>query len=144
MEDEHINVIYNNKILNCIIDICESHPPKYNHIRIEDEIFLKDDYFSKPLEKYFTLEEIKTYKGKEQIVHDYKQFVDNNLFYISLLEDFKLCMCNILLSKKRFVLIYPENDNIYQSLFNNNISFIYFYNFILFLKYITKKIPKNN
>ena len=104
MEDDHINVIYNNKILNCIIDICESHPPKYNHIRIEDEIFLKDDYFSKPLEKYFTLEEIKTYKGKEQIVHDYKQFVDNNLFYISLLEDFKLCMCNILLSKKRFVL----------------------------------------
>ena len=96
------------------------------------------------MEKYFTLEEIKAYKGKEQIIHDYKQFEDNNLFYISLLEDFKLCMYNILFSKKRFVLIYPENDNIYQSLIHHYLSFIYFYNFILFLKYITKKIPKNN
>ena len=104
MEDEHINVIYNNKILNCIINICESHLPKYNHIRIEDEILLKDDYFSKSLQKYFTFEEIKKYKGKEQIIHDYKQFENNNLFYISLLDDFKLYMCNILLSKKRFVL----------------------------------------
>ena len=100
MEDEHINVIYNNKILNCIIDICESHPPKYNHIRIEDETLLKDNYFSKPLEKYFTLEEIKAYKGKEQIIHDYKEFANDDLFYKSLLDDFKLYIYNIIYRKK--------------------------------------------
>ena len=142
MEDDDINTQYNNKILNCIIDICESHPPRYNYLRIESESFMKDDYFSKPLQKYFTLEEIKAYKGKEQLIHDYKQFENNNSFYKSLLEDFKLYMCDILLRKKRLVLIYPENDNLNQSLFNNNISFIYFYNFILFMKDIATKFPK--
>ena len=142
MEDDDINIQYNNKILNCIIDICESHPPRYNYLRFESESFIKDDYFSKPLQKYFTLEEIKAYKGKEQLIHDYKKFENNNSFYKSLLEDFKLYMCDILLRKKRLVLIYPENDNLNQSLFNNNISFIYFYNFILFMKDIAIKFPK--
>lgn len=142
MEDDDINIQYNNKILNCIIDICESHPPRYNYLGLESESFIKDDYFSKPLQKYFTLEEIKAYKGKEQLIHDYKKFENNNSFYKSLLEDFKLYMCDILLRKKRLVLIYPENDNLNQSLFNNNISFIYFYNFILFMKDIAIKFPK--
>ena len=143
MEDNNdINIQNNIKILNCIIDICESHPPRYNHLRIENESFIRDDYFSKPLEKHFTLKDIFSYKGKEQHIHEYKQFENNNLFYKSLLEDFKLYMSAILFRKKRLVLVYPDNDNLNQSLFNNNISFIYFYNFILFLKDISIKFPK--
>ena len=70
-------------------------------------------YFSKNLnfslfflnDRYFTLEEIKAYKGKEQLIHDYKKFENNNSFYKSLLEDFKLYMCDILLRKKLSIII---------------------------------------
>ena len=72
---------YNNKILNCIIDICESHPPRYNNIGIDDESFVNNDFFKKNVEKYFSKEEIISSKGNEQYIHDYNQFIDNDLFY---------------------------------------------------------------
>ena len=41
------------------------------------------------------------------------------------------------------MLIYPANDNEFnESLFNNNIPFIYFYNTILFMKEISNKFPQ--
>lgn len=137
------NIVYNNIILDCIIDICESHPPKYNNLGIEGKSFINDDFFSKNLKKYFSTEEIIAYERQEQFIHDYKQFVDNNLFYKSLLNDFKLYMCNIILREKKLVLLYPDNYNEYNEyLFDNNISFIYFYNFILFMKSISNKFPQ--
>ena len=52
-------------------------------------------------------------------------------------------MYNIINRKKKLVLIYPDNDNEFnESLFNNNISFIYFYNMILFMKEISNKFPQ--
>ena len=55
-------------------------------------------------------------------------------------------MSKILLRKKRLVLLYPDNYNEYnkfnENIFDNNISFIYFYNFILYLKYISNKFPE--
>ena len=140
---EEGNIEYNNKILDCIIDICESHPPKYNNLGIEGKSFINDDFFTNNLKKYFSTEEIMGYEGKEQLIHDYNQFINNNLFYNSLLDDFKLYMCNILLRKKKIVLLYPDNYNEYNELlFDNNISFIYFYNFILFMKSISNKFPQ--
>ena len=134
---------YNNKILNCIIDICGSHPPRFNNIGIDDESFLNDDFFKKNVEKYFSMEEIISYKGKEQYIHDYNQFIDNDLFYKSLLNDFKLYISKIIFRKKKLALIYPKNyDEFIESLFDNNISFIYFYNFILFMKDISRKLPE--
>ena len=140
---EEGNIEYNNKILDCIIDICESHPPKYNNLGIEGKSFINDDFFTNNLKKYFSTEEIMGYEGKEELIHDYNQFINNNLFYNSLLDDFKLYMCNILLRKKKIVLLYPDNYNEYNELlFDNNISFIYFYNFILFMKSISNKFPQ--
>ena len=108
---------YNNTILNCIIDICESHPPRYNDLGMEGEQFINDDFFTKNILKYFPKEEIIKYKEKEQRIHDYQQFVDNDLFYKSLFDDFKLYMCKILFRKKRLVLLYPNNYNEY-NIFN--------------------------
>ena len=140
---KNTNVEYNNKILNCIIDICESHPPKYDNLGLESELFISDDFFMKNIKKYFSIEEINSYKGKEQIIHDYKEFANDDLFYKKLLDDFKLYMYNIISRKKKLVLIYPDNDNEFnESLFNNNISFIYFYNMILFMKEISNKFPQ--
>jgi len=134
---------YNNKILNCIIDICESHPPKYDNLGFESDLFISDDFFTKNLTKYFSIGEILSYKGKEQCIHDYKEFTNDDIFYKSLLDDFKLYMYKIISRKKKLVLIYPDNDNEFnESLFNNNISFIYFYNTILFMKEISNKFPQ--
>ena len=121
---------YNNKILNCIIDICESHPPRFNNIGIDDESFINDDFFKKNVKKYFSKEEIILYKEKEQYIHDYNLFIDSDLFYESLLNDFKLYISKITFRKKKLALIYPKiYDEFIESLFDNNISFIYFYNF---------------
>ena len=76
---EEGNIEYNNKILDCIIDICESHPPRNNNLGI-DFLLINDDFFTKNVEKYFATEEIISYKGKEQFIHDYNQFADNNYF----------------------------------------------------------------
>ena len=97
---ENISIECNNKILNCIIDICESHPPKYDNLGLESELFIRDDFFTKNLIKYFSIEEIFSYKGKEQCIHDYKEFVNDDLFYKSLLDDFKVYMYNIISRKK--------------------------------------------
>ncbi len=77
---EERNIEYNNNILDCIRDICESHPQRYNNLGIEYLLINDDDFFIKKVEKYFSTEEIISYKGKEQFIHDYKQFVDNNFF----------------------------------------------------------------
>ena len=139
---EGVNIEYNNKILNCLVDICESHPPKYNNLGLKSELFISDDFFSTNLKKYFSIEEIFAYKGKEKFISDYKAFINNNLFFKNLLDDFKLYMYNILSNKKKLVLIYPDNNNEFnESLFDNNISFIHFYNLILFMKEISNKFP---
>ena len=139
---EEGNIEYNNKILDCIIDICESHPPRNNNLGI-DFLLINDDFFTKNVEKYFATEEIISYKGKEQFIHDFNQFADNNLFYKSLLNDFKLYMCKILLRKKKLMLLYPVNYNEYnECIFDSTMSFIYFYNFILFMKNISNKFPQ--
>ena len=62
---EGVNIEYNNTILNCLVDICESHPPKYNNLGLKSELFISDDFFSINLKKYFSIEEIFAYKGKE-------------------------------------------------------------------------------
>ena len=141
MEDKIIK--YNNKILNCIIDICESHPPRYNNLKLENMINLEDDYFRKSISKNFSNDEIKNCKGKEQIIYDYSAFVNSDFFYKNLLEDFKLSIYKILQRNKRLVLLLPFNDNdFFESIFNNSISFIYFYNFVMFMKDISSKFPE--
>ena len=137
------NIDCSNKILNFIIDICESQRPKYNKYILENASLANNDFLTKNLKKYFQTEEIITYKGKEQHIHDYKQFVDSDLFYQTLLDDFKLYICKILYKKKKFVLLFPDNYNyLIERIFNNNISFIYFYNFILFMKDISNRFPE--
>ena len=54
---EEGNIEYNNKILDCIIDICEFHPPRNNNLGI-DFLLINDDFFTKNVEKYFATEEI--------------------------------------------------------------------------------------
>ena len=140
MEDK--NIEYNNKILNCIIDICESHPPRYNHLKLETMLFINDDYFTKSINKNFVADEIKNCKQKEQMIHEYSKFESSNFFYECLLEDFKLYMHRILIRKKKLALLHRLNDNTYlESIFDNNTSFIYFYNFILFMKDVSNKFP---
>ena len=142
MTDEKVNLENINKILDCIIDICQSHPPRYIKIRIDDESFY---YYKISVNNFFPDNEINAYNNKVQIIHDYKEFTDNDLFYKSLLDDFKLYINKILSRSKKLALLYSNNnkysDN-YDIIFNNNISFIYFYNFVLFLKNISNKFPK--
>ena len=143
MEDNKSDIENNNKILNCIINICESHPPKYNLLDTTKFSFNMKDYFLNPIKKHFSIDEINTYKNQEQKIHSYDAFNNNNLFYQSLLNDFKLYMHKILIRKKSLVLLYPDNNyNFYEIIFDNNISFIYFYNFSLFLKEISNKFPE--
>ncbi len=136
---------YNNKILECIIDICQSHPPRYTKITTDDESLITDDYFKSSVNKFFPNDEIYAYNNKVQIIHDYKVFTDNDLFYKTLLDDFKLYIYKILSKPKKLALLRPNNYKYnagFESIFNNNISFIYFYNFVLFLKNISNKFPK--
>ena len=134
------NTEINNKILNCIINICEQYYPRYHQDEEEIEAFISLDYFGQPLKKYFSSNEIETYEAKEQIIHSYEQFIDDNLFYKIFLNDFKMYMRNNLLNKKRVLLSRIEFEN--EGIFNNNISFIYYYNFALFMKYVTNKFPE--
>jgi len=142
MEEEESILEYNNKLLDCIIDICEFHPSKYRYVGIDEESCKVENYFIKPIIKFFSIEEIKAYKDKEQIIHDYKLYINDESFYKSLLDDFKLYMYKIIYIRKNFALLYLDIFKQYETIFNNNISFIYFYNFILFLKNISNKFPK--
>lgn len=130
----------NKKILDCIIDICEKYYPRYHQDEEEREGFINFDHFIQPLKKYFSLNEIETYKEDEQIIHSYEQFTDDNLFYKCFLNDFKMYMKKILLKKKKTLLSRFEFEN--DGIFKNNISFIYYYNFALFMKYATDKFPE--
>ena len=127
------NAEINKKILDCIIDICEQYYPRYHQDEEENEVLINFDIFEQSLKKYFSLNEIKTYKENEQIMHSYEQFTDNNLFYKIFLNDFKMYMKNILLKKQKTLLSRIECEN--EGIFKNNISFIYSYNFALFIFY---------
>ena len=98
------NAEINKKILDCIIDICEQYYPRYHQDEEENEVLINFDIFEQSLKKYFSLDEIKTYKENEQIIHSYEQFTDNNLFYEIFLNDFKMYMKNILLKKQKTLL----------------------------------------
>ena len=126
------------KILNCIIDICEKHQPKYSPFIGETLDLSNINSYAQIVDNYFP-KEIKGYKNKEQMIHSFEQFKNENSFYDCLLDDFKLYMYNILFKTKKVLLV---NNSNYESLLKNNISFIYYYNFVHFLKYITSEFPE--
>ena len=134
--DSNINKII--KVLDCIIDICEKHQPKYSSYTGEEIDLFNIKSYALILEKYFP-NELKEYKNKEQMIHSFEQFKNDNLFYDCLLDDFKLYMYNILFITKKVLL---ANNSNYESLLDSNISFIYYYNFVYFLKYITSEFPE--
>jgi len=126
------------KLLDCIIDICENHLPKYSSYIDETIDLFNIKSYDQILEKYFP-KELKGYKNKEQMIHSFEQFKNDNLFYDCLLDDFKLYMHNILFITKKVLLANNSNN---ESLLDSNISFIYYYNFVYFLKYITSEFPE--
>ena len=114
------------KLLDCIIDICENHLPKYSSYIDETIDLFNIKSYDQILEKYFP-KELKGYKNKEQMIHSFEQFKNDNLFYDCLLDDFKLYMHNILFITKKVLLANNSNN---ESLLDSNISFIYYYNFV--------------
>ena len=134
------NITKINKVFDCIIDICEQHPPKYSQYAEDIKTLYNIDYFSGPLKKQFSIEEINVLYKNEQLIHSHEQFCNNNSFYNSFLDDFKIYMSKIINNKKK-LLLKPKYLK-YDSLFNSNIAFIYYYNFVYFLRYIANKFPE--
>ena len=130
----------NKKILDCLIDMFEIHYPiKYNTIyNLNENNYLNSNELRNIINKNFPIEELLDYEYKQQLVHNYDEFQNNNFFYNILLDDFKMYMSNFMINVKTLLKYNIDKD---EGIFDNNISFIYFYNFILFLKEISNKFP---
>jgi len=137
---ETANIIKINKVFDCILEICEQHPPKYSQYAEDIKTLSNIDYFSGPLKKQFSIKEINSLYKKEQLIHSHEQFFYSNSFYNCLLDDFKIYMSKIKNNNKKLLL--NPKYLICDSLFNSNIAFIYYYNFVYFLRYIANKFPE--
>ena len=92
------------------------------------------------MKKQFSIEEINALYKKEKLIHSHEQFLNSNSFYDLFLDDFKIYMSKMKNNKKKLLL--KQNFSIYDGLFNSNIAFIYYYNFVYFLRYIADKFPE--
>ena len=59
------------KLLDCIIDICEKHQPKYSPITGEIKDLFSINSYTQIFELYFP-KELKGYKNKEPMIHSFE------------------------------------------------------------------------
>ena len=136
MADTNFILESNKKILDCIFDICDCYLPNYDTIDSYQDF---ETLFVQIIKKYFDLKDSFKYKGRVQMIHDNKSYLDNKCFYNILLDDFKLYIYNII---NNINLKTSPDYNILKRVFDTNISFIHYYNFIIFLINISNQFPQ--